>query len=342
MKKLFVLFAGVLLSANLANCQGKDPFMTRNFPASSIKAVEAATSGGSITVSGDAGSQAVVEVFISANGRNNWSDERIRQTLEENYTLDIKVEGGKLYATAKTKNRITNWNQQGLSISFKISVPKQVSSDLNTSGGSIQISDLSGSQDFKTSGGSLKIENVSGNIVGKTSGGSITVTGSKDNIDLKTSGGSITAKDCSGKIFLKTSGGSLRMDNLNGDIDASTSGGSVTANNIEGTLKTGTSGGSVKLDGIAGSVDAHTSGGSMNVTMTSVSDYVKLSNSGNTNLTLPANKGYNLQVKANKVETSDMKDFRGDIKSGSLDGTVGNGGPKIEIKTSQKASLTFK
>ena len=339
MKNLFLLSVSVLLSANLCvNAQRKEPYLTRTFPASSIRSVEATTSGGSIKVTGDAGSEAVVELFVS---RDKWSDERIKQALEENYTIDIKVEGGKLYALAKPKSNFS-WNLQGLNVSFTISVPKQVNNDLHTSGGSIRIADLSGSQDFKTSGGSLTVENVSGNIVGKTSGGSITISRSNDKIDLKTSGGSITASDCSGEINLKTSGGSVRMSHLDGNIDASTSGGSITANDVNGILKTGTSGGSVTLKDIYGSVDARTSGGSMTVEMQSVDDYVKLSNSGSVHLSLPANNGYNLKVKANKIETSGLKDYRGNVESRSMEGTVGNGGAKIDINTSQRASLSFK
>ena len=342
MKKLSLLLVSVLFNANLytvrADDQASDPYLTRKFSASTIKSVEVTTSGGSITVNGDAGSEAVVEVYAS---RGNWSAEKIKKELEENYTIDIKVEGGKLYAVAKQKSSF-NWNQQGVSVSFKISVPKQVNSKLQTSGGSITIGNLSGSQDLQTSGGSLTVENVSGNIVGKTSGGSITVSNSKDNINLATSGGSVTAKDCSGNINLKTSGGSIRMTNLDGNIDAATSGGSVTANGVKGTLKTGTSGGSVNLNGISGNVDASTSGGGMTVEMLSVSEYVKLSNSGDLNLTLPANKGYNLKVKANSISTTDLKDFRGNMDSRNIDGTVGSGGPAIEVKTSLRASLTFK
>ena len=340
MKKLFVVIISVLLNANLfADDRQKDPFITRTFPAGSIKSVESATSGGSIAISGNAATEAVVEVYVS---RDKWSAEKIKETLEENYTLDIRVESGKLYVSAKSKKMTSNWNLTGLNISFIISVPKQVSSNLQTSGGSIQISDLSGNQEFKTSGGSLAVANVSGNITGRTSGGSISISNASDNIDLSTSGGSITAKDCNGKINLKTSGGSVKMNNLNGNIQATTSGGSVTAKDVKGTLKTGTSGGSMTLDGISGNVDARTSGGGMTVTMESVSEYVKLSNSGSVNLTLPVNKGYNLKLKGNKVETSGLKDFRGNMDSRSVEGTMGNGGAEIEIKTSQRASVTFK
>ena len=342
MKKAFVLFIGILLSAcfcpGYTQDQGKAPFMTRTFPASSIREVEASTAGGSLTLIGTADSKAMVEVYVS---RDNWSAEKIKQALDENYTLEVKVENGKLYVAAKPKNSSFFGNQQGLSISFKIFAPDRVNSNLQTSGGSIHISNLSGSQNFRTSGGSLSVENVSGNTVGATSGGSITVTGSKDNIDLRTSGGSITAKDCAGTISLKTSGGSLNLNNLNGNVTATTSGGSITAADINGVLKTGTSGGSVRLDNISGSLDATTSGGSMEVRIKSVSDYVILSNSGNLSLTLPAGKGFNLNVKANRIETSGMKNFRGSTESERIEGTVGKGGPEINVRSSQRVSLSF-
>ncbi len=397
MKKLSAFFIGVLLTVNIftatAKEDQKDPFMTRTFPAASIKSVEVITSGGRIAVNGDTNSEAVVEVYAN---HNKWSDEKIKQVLEENYTIEIKVESGKLHALARPKANIKNWKTQGLNISFKISVPRQIDSHLRTSGGSIQLNDLSGSQDFTTSGGSLSVKNVSGNIVGRTSGGSIVVTNSKDNIDLKTSGGSITATNCEGKIDIATAGGSLRMSNLsgninaitsggsitasningifktstaggsitatncegtinmataggslkmsnlNGNINAATSGGSITASNVNGVFKTGTSGGSMQLENISGSLEAKTSGGSMNVAMTSVSDYVKLSNNGNINLTVPADKGYNLKVDAKKIKTSGLKDFSGNMDNGSIGGIVGSGNTEIEIKALLQVNLSFK
>jgi len=341
MKKLFTLFISVFLSASLftayAQKQEKTPFMTRSFPSSSIREVEATTAGGSLTLTGDAGSETVVEVYIS---HSNWSAKKINQIFES-YTIDVKVTDGKLHVAAKPKKNIITWGQKGLNISFKIIVPKQVNSNLQNSGGSIRLSNLAGSQNFKTSGGSLTVENVAGIINGATSGGSISVTGSKDDINLKTSGGSITAKDCSGSINLATSGGSIRINNINGTVKAATSGGSITANDIKGTIAAGTSGGSVKLNDISGNVDAHTSGGNIDVKMNAVSNYVKLSNSGNINLSIPAGTTCNLQVKANRIETSGIKDFHGNTESRSIEGNIGNGGPEITVKSSQRVRLLF-
>lgn len=344
MKKLSASFISVLLIANFftatAQKQQGNPYMSRTFPTSSIKSLEATTFGGSITLNGNATAQAIVEVFV--NSSNKLSDEQLKQILEKNYTIEIKVENEKLYAIGKQKGKITDKKALGISISFKISVSKEADSRLRTSGGSIEINDISGSQDFATSGGSLFVENVSGNIVGRTSGGSITVTNSKDNIDLQTSGGSITATDCDGKIDITTSGGSIYMNNLNGKINAATSGGNVAADNINGVIKTGTSGGNINLYNISGSLDAKTSGGNIDVTMKLVSDYVKLSNSGNIALTIPTDKGYNLKVKANKIKTSGLSNFSGEIDDKNINGKIGNGGVKIEITTSSQAKLTFK
>ena len=349
------LFISVLVSATLlVSGQNNEPFSTHNFSsvvASSIKSVEATTTNGGITINGIATSEATVEMYVSPNNsgsswslfrsnrRNNWSNEEIKQTLDEDYTIDIKIEGGKLYAVARPKNR----SQQKLNISFKISVPKQVNSNLQTSNASIRITNLSGSQNFRTSNGSVTVENVSGKIAGNTSNGSITVTNSNDDIDIRTSNGRITVSDCSGKIILRTSNGGVNLNNISGNISATTSNGGVTAGKINGELKIGTSNGSVRLDDVSGSVNAKTSNGGVTVTMMSVSDYVTLSTSnGNINLSVPAERGYDLKAKAKRIETSGLANFSGKMDNKNLDGRIGNGGAKIELSTSGRASLSFK
>jgi hypothetical protein len=48
-----------------------------------------------------------------------------------------------------------------------------------------------------------------------------------------------------------------------------------------------------------------------------------------------------MKVKAKEIETSGMKDFRGNVDTENMDGTVGGGGPKIEVETSLQAILLF-
>ena len=499
MKKIFVVFIGVLFSVNLFG-QNNEPFATHTFLVSSIKSVEATTSGGSISVNGNANLEAVVEMFVSPSNnnsvsysffgrkrQNNCSDKEIGQILEEDYTIEIKVEDGKLYAVAKHKNRLEN---QRIIISFKISVPKQVSGNLQANYGNISVINLNGSQTLKTGGGALTVQNVSGDIAGTTSHGNITVNNSDgsnivlssgggrvtvtdcsgntnirtshgnirlinhvgdakvtsgggsltvqdvsgaiegttshgniivtnlrgNTIDLSSGGGSVTVTDCSGATNMRTSHGNVRLTNhvgnikvtsgggaltvesvsgaiegttshgnitvtkldgsnivLNsgggsititdcngnsnvrtshgairitnhvGSISANTGGGGVTANNIKGSLITQTSHGSMNLNDISGSLEATSSGGGIIVTMQSVSKHVKLSTkSGTVNLTLPDANGYNLNVRGNNVNTSDLRNFSGKVENNKLEGMIANGGALIDVNTPHGVSLSFK
>src|SRR5215213_6713655 len=167
MKKYLMLLASSLwLAVSLYAQTEKTPYQTKSLSGESIKNVLVQTSGGSISVSGVAASEARIEVYITPNNnKDDLSKDEIQQRLNERYNLDINVSGGKLSAIAKPKEKNMDW-RKALSISFKVFVPQNVSTDLNTSGGSISLKNLSGDQEFSTSGGSLDIEKLTGKIYG--------------------------------------------------------------------------------------------------------------------------------------------------------------------------------
>ncbi|HTQ65366.1 MAG TPA: hypothetical protein VMI12_11235 [Puia sp.] len=321
----------------------KIPYMTKSLTNESVKEVEAKTQGGSISVTGVT-ADARVEVYISGNGRlSDLSKEEIQSRLNEYYELSVTVSGGKVSAIAKTKERNMDW-KRALNISFKIFVPQAVSTDLATSGGSISLSNLSGTQDFRTSGGSLTVEKVTGKIMGETSGGSIDVSDSKDDIDLRTSGGSIDASHCTGKIKLNTSGGSLTLHDLKGNIRATTSGGSVDGRTIDGELVTHTSGGNVSLNDLTCSVEASTSGGNINVEIKELKEYVNLSNSGgHVDLQIPKDKGVDLRLNAEKIKTDQLSNFSGSMDEHEVRGKLNGGGTQVTVDAGGgKIYLAFK
>ena len=344
MKKylLCLLLAAVQFSVQAQVKSGKEPYMTKSLSSESIKDVQVRTSGGSISVEGVA-SQARVEVYVSSNNNKELSKTEIQQRLNEMYDLSVTAANGKLTATAKSKERIKDW-KKALNISFKVFVPKNVSTDLETSGGSISLTNLSGALEFSTSGGSLDVDNVSGKVDGKTSGGSIHLVNSKDDIKLSTSGGSIDAKNCDGNLRLSTSGGSLDLSDLKGDIEAKTSGGSVHGRNIGGELMTHTSGGSVHLSDLSCSLEASTSGGNIDVSIRQLGKYVKISNSGgNIDLELPKDKGMDLELSGDKIKTDRLEKFAGKIGDDEVNGKLNGGGVPVRVDAgSGRISLTLK
>jgi len=332
MKKLLLILL-VACCSNILLAQ--EAFLVKNFKGESVKEIESTTSGGNISVEVAAPDQQRVEVFIWLSGRNkkdaSVSKEEIQKRLDELYDLNVSLSGNKLTAIAKPKQRNMNW-KKGLSISFKIFVDKNVATNLTTSGGNIDLRGIAGEQDITTSGGNLTIDHVKGKLKGVTSGGNIDVRDADDDIDLTTSGGNIDANNCTGKIKLSTSGGNVVLENLSGDVNATTSGGDVRGNDIKGDLSAHTSGGNVTLEGLACNVTAGTSGGDVKVAIKEPGKFIRIGNSGgNIVLQLPAGKGYDFDLSADKIKTEGLVNFSGKVEEDELKGNINGGGTKVTI-----------
>jgi DUF4097 and DUF4098 domain-containing protein YvlB len=345
MKKIINLTLALLVSiaVQAQNDNDRQPYLTKSLSAESIRDVYARTSGGGITVSGVPAGETRIEVYVQPNNnRNDLSKEEIKERLKEDYELDVSVAGNTLTAIAKPKHTNMSW-KRNLSISFKIYVPKNVSTDLNTSGGGISLTNLSGTHNFSTSGGGLHLDKLSGKIRGRTSGGGITVSDTHDDINLSTSGGGIDADNCSGNLVLATSGGSINLDGLQGTIQARTSGGTVRGSAIKGELETHTSGGSVSLRDLSGSVDASTSGGNMDIEIEELGKYVTVSNSGgNIQLKMPGDKGVNLKLRGERIKIEDLNNFSGEQDEHKVTGKINGGGIPVDIQTSGNITLALR
>jgi DUF4097 and DUF4098 domain-containing protein YvlB len=312
----------------------RTPYLTKSLANDAISSVFVSTSAGGIMVSGRSGEAPRVEVYIRGNNNRDLSKEEIKKLLDEDYDMNISVNGHELSATVKNKHNFSNWRQQ-ISISFKIYVPEHVSTDLKTSGGGISLDNLKGNETFTTSGGGLQIDKLSGTIHGHTSGGGINVSNSNEDIDLVTSGGGIVAKNCDGKIRLITSGGGLILDDLKGTITSHTSGGGIEGSNIEGELITGTSGGGIDLKHMNCSLEATTSGGSLYTQMTHMGKYLKLhASAGNIDLELPSKQGLDLDLRGESINQHQFSGFKGDFDKHHVNGTINGGGIPVEASAS--------
>jgi len=346
MKKYFFLFllANICLAVNAQTKSENEPYLTKSLSGESVKDVMAETSGGNISVSGVNLADSRVEVFVSQNNHRlkSLSSDEIKTRINEDYDLDISVQNNKLRVIAKSKHKIHDW-KKALNFSFKIYVPKNVSTNLLTSGGNITLKGISGSQEFTTSGGNLDVNAVEGKIKGRTSGGNIHLKDSKDELDLTTSGGNIDAENSSGNITISTSGGSLKLDGLTGHIKASTSGGNIHGATIEGDLSAHTSGGNISLHELNCGLKAATSGGNIDVSVTNLVKDISINNSaGNVNLKIPKNKGIDLKLSANKISTESLENFKGTNNKDEIDGTVSGGGIPVTVDAgSGRINLVF-
>jgi hypothetical protein len=293
-----LLMAGLLALSAAAIAQNEKPYLTKSFPAAGFKNLKVETSGGSLTVLGQNAGDARIEMYVQGNNDDNLSDAEIKERLEKYYQVSIDKDATTLTAIAKRIDN-GNWNWRNhLSISFKVFVPTAMSSDLRTSGGSINLSNLNGEQKAVTSGGSINLENLEGNA------------------------------------FVRTSGGSIEVGNITGTLDAVTSGGSIRATGNLGNSKLKTSGGSIRLNSVSGSLEAHTSGGGIHADIASLGERLSLSTSGGSiEVKMPMDKGMDLDLKGNKVQVA-MNNFNGVVEDDRVQGKLNGGGIPVSIHTS--------
>ncbi|HEX5169896.1 MAG TPA: DUF4097 family beta strand repeat-containing protein, partial [Cyclobacteriaceae bacterium] len=207
--------------------------------------------------------------------------------------------GSTITATAERRSHFQSWfGNDNASISFTVYVPKSMSCNLNTSGGSISLTGVSGEQELKTSGGSLSLSMIKGNVEAGTSGGSINIDRYSGRLEAHTSGGSINLKEAKGDLNLRTSGGSINLESINGSVDASTSGGGIHAD----------------ISGLEKYLRLKTSGGSITAS-------------------IPSGLGMDLDLRGNRVNTK-LVNFNGEAEKDRIRGSMNGGGIEVVMATS--------
>jgi len=272
---------------------------------------------GSVEV--DTWGQNEVKVIVTRKADTN--SKRRAEEIFDDLELDFDQDSEGVKVRAEFPGSKSWWGERRrIKLHFEVMVPKEFNLDINTAGGSIQVTDLIGRSDLNTSGGSITVGRVDGPVNAKTSGGSIKVQEARGHVFAHTSGGSITIGETAGSVDAKTSGGGITLDGVTGDTDAYTSGGSLNLKNLSGNVNASTSGGSIYAE-LTGKIDRDctlkTSGGSVRVF-------------------LPSNIAADLDASTSggRVETDFPITVQGVIKKSALKGKINGGGPLITLRTS--------
>ncbi len=292
----FLWFLILIVPVSARTSDRDDPYRIEEFTLNSPGNLEVKTSGGHITVQASESNRVRVEMYVTRNGRELSPSD----TDLSDFDIKISQSGNKVAAIAQRKNnrRWKFWNNDHIAISFVVYTPQEVSSDLKTSGGHIEVSGLNGNQEISTSGGHLNLSGIRGIMDARTSGGHIEVRDFEGEMSARTSGGHIDVEQAEGSINVRTSGGHINLENVSGTVEASTSGGSITAD----------------LNEVGQFVNLRTSG-------------------GNVNISVPGNTGFDLNLKGSYVSAS-LENFSGEVERDEVEGQLNGGGPQISARTS--------
>ena len=134
--------------------------------------------------------------------------------------------------------------------------------DAESGGGNIHLDDIGGAISAETGGGPIDIGNVGADLTVSTGGGTIRIGSVKGKVAAESGGGNLVLMSAEQEASLQTGGGSIRVERCTGRVKASTGGG-IELGQIGGGATMETGGGSLKLRSASGLVSAETGSGSI-------------------------------------------------------------------------------
>ncbi len=177
-------------------------------------------------------------------------------------------------------------------------------------------------QNIATSNGPIRVDNIEGTVRLKTSNGSIHAAQIRGLLDAHTSNGTLEVADVIGDTTLRTSNGGIRADVRKGAFEASTSNGTITARLMEADSHP------VRLESSNGRID---------LTMDAAREVHADTSNSSITVRMPSSVGAN--VRAHTTNSSIDCDFDVSVHGGMLskhrlEGTIGRGGPLLDLGTS--------
>ncbi len=252
-------------------------------------------------------------VEISGWDQNTVEVNGTKYASSKEYLDDVKIDVSDTPGVIRIRTIRPSMSSGGYGARYTIRVPKRVMLDeINTSNGLIRVDGIDGTARLRTSNGPVRIERLKGDL------------------NARTSNGGIYLRDYDGNARLQTSNGSIEAEASRGSFEAETSNGK-----IEATLNDPAANWPVKL---------HTSNGhiELNIKGAKVPDVRADSSNSSIVVRLPASANARVRASTSRHSsiTSDFdtlmslaNDDDRRHRHSDVEGTIGNGGPLIDLST---------
>ena len=198
-------------------------------------------------------------------------------------------------------------------VRFAIRVPRKLELErIKSSNGSIQVNGVEGAANLQTSNGRIEAIHLIGKLTAETTNGSIELAGHIGRVQARTSNGKISGEIEKGWLDGHTSNGSIDVHLKNIDVPE--------------PVRLETSNGNITVTlGMAHALSARTSNSPITLRMPEKSDAVLRARAGNARI----DSDFGDSRKSSGGDDEDEHQ-----RNKSLDAKVGNGGPVIDLSTS--------
>jgi len=205
--------------------------------------------------------------------------------------------------------RPANERHGNMGAKYLIRVPRRTTlEDVHSSNGALRVAEIEGDARLTTSNGAVRIANVHGNV------------------EAHSSNGGVELNDVDGNVSLRTSNGAVHADNVRGGFEGSTSNGGLHVH-----LRDTAASSPIRLSSSNGSIDLQMDASRQN-------DIVASTSNGAITVRMPTGANASLHASTNSggtVRTDfDVLVRGGELSKHRLDGTIGSGGARLDLTTS--------
>jgi hypothetical protein len=180
-------------------------------------------------------------------------------------------------------------NYYNCSVGFTVTVPADVAVTAQSDNGSINVSGVAAAN-LDSGGGPVRVSDISGQLTVNTENGSLTV----DDVagaDLDSGGGPVQVADVNGPLTVNTENGNLTMGGTTGPLDVDTGGGDLLARDVTtvtATISTENGNADIAFNGAPQLVSVDTGGGDARIGFGAAPQSVSVSTQGgNALVTVP-------------------------------------------------------
>lgn len=211
------------------------------------------------------------------------------------------------------------------SVRIEVSVPSRANLDLRTGDGAVSLASVEGAVRIHTGDGSINAADLRGDV------------------SLSSGDGRIEARRLAGTVRVSTGDGAIDVRDLEGQVELSTGDGRIDATEMQAGLRAKTNDGQVNVDGRFTRLELRSGDGSVTATVREGSrmegDWSLSSNDGSITLRLPAAFPAELDARTGDGEvTLDIPvKVSGSLSRSRIQGTIQEGGPRLELRTGDGA-----
>jgi hypothetical protein len=257
----------------------------------------------------------------------------------------------------EVKPEIKHEHYRRVRLDMEIHVPRQVSVEVSTDRGGVQVNGIAGSVTANTVRGDVEIRSVGGEVRADLKGGNVRIQDVKGRVQISGRGSEVEVADVAGEAVIQGEFyGPIRAKNVSKEVHFLSQRSDVTISQLPGRMEIGsgqlevydtpgnitctTRNKDIVLENVAGRIRIENRRGNIEARLREApTEEIEIANeSGRVELSLPAKSTFEITATSRQGEVE--TDFEGlqsktsrDDRTTSVEGKVGAKGPRIQLKT---------